>query len=309
MSSAHMALLVLSLPFLTLSLVSAGVGATMVFAAFLCRGDAPDALQARFHAERRPGLLSRALWVVIEGFWQTLAFLLQGVHLVRRRLPPPPPRCPEATPVLLLAGYLENSGQMYVLGSRLRRAGFVVLHRDVPSTFRKVEKNAEWLGQEVKAVLAATGAERVAIVAHSMGGVIARTLVHLDPCAPVSVVVSIASPHRGTHMGRLGLGPSARDLSTDSEHVRRYPTPRPVTCQAPPVHSVVGVQENIVSPYWSSLLEGEGENVVLDVPCGHVAPLFLPSVAQQVVRWLDAAGVKRAGAAPATSASPSAVAA
>lgn len=303
MSSAHLALLVVSLPLLVLWLVSLGVGATMVWAAFLGRRDAPDALQARFHAARRVSLLSRFLWVGIEGFWQTLAFLLQGVHLVRRRLPPPPPRCPEATPVVLLAGYLENSGQMYVLGARLRRAGFVVIHRDVPSTFRSIEENARWLQEEVKAVLASSGAASVAIVAHSMGGVIARTLVHLDPCGPVNVVVSIASPHRGTHMGRLGFGPSARDLSTDSEHCLRYPTPRPRTCQAPPVHSIVGVQENIVSPYWSSILDGEGENVVLDVPCGHVAPLFLPDVARQVVAWLEAAGVKKAGSASATSSS------
>lgn len=301
MTSAELALVVLmSLPLLTVGLVSAGVGATAVFAGLLGFRDARDDLQARLTAERRANLLSRALWVAIEGFWQTIAFLLQGLHLVRRRFPPAPPRCPEATPVLLLAGYLENSGLMYVLGARLRRRGFVIVHRDLPSTLRAIEKNARWLQDEVKAVLAATGAEKVAIVAHSMGGVISRTLVHLDPCAPVSVVVSIASPHRGTHMGRLGVGPSARDMTPGSDHCARYPTPRPAACPAPPVHSVVGIQENIVSPYWSSILDGEGENLVLDVPCGHVGPLFMPSVAEQVVTWLDAAGVKRAGATTTT---------
>jgi pimeloyl-ACP methyl ester carboxylesterase len=303
MSSAQIALLVaMSLPLLVLGLVSLGVGATAVFAGLMGFRDPRDPLQARLTAERRANLLSRAVWIVIEGFWQTIAFVLQGVHLIRRRLPPPPPRCPEATPVILLAGYLENSGLMYVLGTRLRRRGFVVIHRDLPSTLRAIDSNARWLSDEVKAVLASSGAERVAIVAHSMGGVIARTLVHQDPCAPVSVVVSIASPHRGTHMGRLGLGPSARDMTPGSDHCKLYPTPRAPACVAPPVHSIVGIQENIVSPYWSSILDGEGENVVLDVPCGHVAPLFMTSVLEQVVTWLDAAGVKRAGAAPSSSA-------
>src|SRR5688500_2466942 len=102
-------LVAMSLPFLAFGAVSAGVGATSAYAMWLGRRDPLDPVQARACEGRRAGLVRRALWVAIEGFWQTIAFLLQGVHLVRRRLPPPSPRCPDATPVILLAGYLENS--------------------------------------------------------------------------------------------------------------------------------------------------------------------------------------------------------
>lgn len=290
------ALVVAGLPVVAYGLVSAGVGLLTLLACFLGRNDPRDPLQERLHASRRASLVTRALWLAIEGFWQTVSFALQAWHLVRRWRPPPLPRAPGATPVILLAGYLENSGQMYVLGARLRRAGFLVVHRDLPSTLHGIERNARWLLDEIRAVLAATGAEKVAIVAHSMGGVIGRTLVHLDPCAPVTTVVSIASPHRGTRLGRLGVGPSARDMCPGSDHCARYPSPPPSPCRVP-VHSLVGFQEDIVSPYWSSILEGEGENVVLDVPAGHVAPLFMPSVARQVVAWLEAAGTRRLDAA------------
>lgn len=300
MDAAYLVGIVVSLPFLLVGLVSLGVGSVTLFACFLGRNDPRDHIQERAYAERRAGPLRRCLWLMIEGFWQTVSFLLQGLHLVRRRLPPPPPRAPEATPLILVAGYLENSGQMYVLGARLRARGFVVIHRDLPSTLHRIERNAAWLRDEVAAICAATGARSAAIIGHSMGGVVGRTLVHLDPCAPVNVVVSIASPHRGTHMGRLGFGPSARDMVPGSDHCARYPSPRGAPCQIP-VHSVVGFQEDIVSPYWSSLLDGEGENVVLDVPAGHVAPLFMPSVADLVERWLDAAGVRRAGTTTTTS--------
>jgi hypothetical protein len=295
MNAAYLIGIVVSLPFVAVGLVSFGVGCVTVFACFLGRNDARDAVQERAYAARRAGPLRRALWLLIEGFFQTISFALQGLHLVRRRLPPPPPHAPSATPVVLVAGYLENSGQMYVLGARLRARGFVVIHRDLPSTLHAIERNAAWLRAEVATILSATGARSAAIIGHSMGGVIGRTLVHMDPCAPVNVVVSIASPHRGTHMGRLGFGPSARDMVPGSDHCARYPSPRGAPCQVP-VHSVVGFQEDIVSPYWSSLLDGEGENVVLDVPAGHVAPLFMPSVADQVERWLEASGVQRAGA-------------
>ncbi len=293
MDPVHLVALVLvGLPLATFGLVSAGVGLLTLFACWWGRNDPRDPVQEQHHAARRASLLTRGLWLAIEGFWQTLSFVLQGWHVVRRWRPPPLPRAPGASPVILVAGYLENSGQMYVLGARLRRAGFLVVHRDLPSTLHSIERNARWLGDEVRAILEATGGERAAIVAHSMGGVIGRTLVHLDPCAPVTTVVSIASPHRGTRMGHLGLGPSARDMRPGSAHCARFPSPRTSPCQVP-VHSLVGFQEDIVSPYWSSLLDGEGDNVVLDVPAGHVAPLFLPSVARQVVAWLEAAGTRR----------------
>lgn len=293
MSSTQLVALVLfGLPLATFGLVSAGVGLLTLFACWWGRNDPRDAVQEEHHALRRASLLTRGLWLAIEGFWQTVSFFLQGWHVVRRWRPPALPRAPEATPVILLAGYLENSGQMYVLGARLRRAGFLVVHRDLPSTLHSIERNARWLGDEVQRVLEATGAEKAAIVAHSMGGVIGRTLVHLDPSAPVTTVVSIASPHRGTRMGRLGLGPSARDMCPGSEHCARFPSPRPTPGHAP-VHSLVGFQEDIVSPYWSSLLDGEGDNVVLDVPAGHVAPLFMPSVARRIVGWLESAGTRR----------------
>lgn len=293
--------ILVGLPVATYGLVSLGVGLLTVFACLWGRNDPRDVVQEQHHATRRATLATRALWLAVEGFWQTISFVLQGWHLVRRWRPPPLPRVPGASPVVLVAGYLENSGQMYVLGARLRRAGFLVVHRDLPSTLHGIERNARWLNDEVRAILEATGGTEAAIVAHSMGGVIGRTLVHLDAHAPVTTVVSIASPHRGTRMGRLGIGPSARDMCPGSEHCARYPSPRSSPGHVP-VHSLVGFQEDIVSPYWSSLLDGEGDNVVLDVPAGHVAPLFLPSVARQVVRWLDDAGTRRVPAEAATAA-------
>jgi len=283
--------------------VHTGVLATTVYACARGRREPRDATQAAGFEARRAGLLARAWWVTVEGLLQGAAFGLQGIRLVLRypRLHVSPG---EGTPVVLVAGYLENSGQMWLLGRRLRARGFRTVHVDLPSTLHGIERNARWLRGRIDAILAETGAERVALVAHSMGGVIGRTLVHQDPDPPVATVVSIASPHRGTHMGRLAPGRSARDMSPGSDHTRNYPPTRrgPV-----PVHCVVGFQENIVSPAWSALLE-EGENLVLDVPAGHVAPLFLRRVVDRVEAWLVQDGVARAGldTAPADAARPAA---
>ena len=253
------------------------------------RRDEQDPTQAQLFAERaKPPLHTRALWLGVESMWQSVAFARQTLHALppRRRLQIDPG---DGTPVIVLAGYLENSGTMLTLSRRLRDQGFRVVQADFPSTLRPIESNADWLRDTILELLRSTGAEAVAVVAHSMGGIVSRVCVHRHPELPVRTVVSLASPHRGTHLARLGIGRSARDMTPGSEFMRAYP---PHKRGRVPVHTLVSDQENIVSPSWSVVL-GEGENVVLHEPVGHVGPLFLRSASAHVVRWLEQAGVQR----------------
>lgn len=253
-----------------------------------------DDLQLRALADRRHGLLRCFAWVWIEGFWSCVGFAFQGAHLLwpwTLRRPAPAPA--GATPVVLVAGYLENSGLMWLLGRRLAARGHTVVHVDLPSTLSRISTNSAWLRARVDEVLAATSASRVCLVGHSMGGVVSRTLVLDDPAAPVACVVSIASPHRGTVLGRLGPGGSARDMSPGSDHCLRVGH----RAAQVPVHSIFGLMENIVSPAWSCVVAG-GDTVVLDEPCGHVTPLFLGSVEARVHAWLVAATTPAAAPAP-----------
>lgn len=289
-------LLAAAAPLVALGAVTSGVGALSLLAWFHGRRDPLDPTQAAvFHGRRFP-LWQRAVWLVVEGFWQCVAFALQLWHQLTRggrRVWVDP--APGGTPVVLVAGYLENSGTMRVLGRRLRARGFRIVHVDLPNTLRRIEKNAASLRETLDEVRRQTGAEAVALVGHSMGGVIGRTLVQQDPPAHLRVVVTLGSPHRGTHVARFGPGPSARDMTPGSDHMRRYPPGRPGPV---PVHTLVASQEDITSPAWAAVL-GEGEDLLLDAPAGHVGPLFLSRVADQVERWLVAAGVERRQGAPA----------
>ena len=51
---------------------------------------------------------------------------------------------------------------------------------------------------KIDAILAATGARRVAIVGHSMGGLVARAYLRRHDPAKVSTVVTIGTPHHGS---------------------------------------------------------------------------------------------------------------
>ncbi|MEZ6188991.1 MAG: alpha/beta fold hydrolase [Planctomycetota bacterium] len=274
-------------PFLAL-----GMLLLTLYAMWRGRRDAQDETQLQLWTQRqRPRLVSRALWLGAESMWQSVAFARQALHALppRRRLTVDEG---DGTPVVVLSGYLENSGTLLTLARRLRADGFRVVQADFPSTLHSVERNAEWLQGLVQDLLQQTGAERVALVAHSMGGLVSRVCVHRFPELPVATVISLATPHRGTHLARLGIGQSARDMTPGSELLQAFP---PHKRGQVPIHTIVSDQENIVSPSWSVVL-GEGENVVLSEPVGHVGPLFLQSATRHVIRWLDEAGVRRNGA-------------
>lgn len=113
-----------------------------------------------------------------------------------------------ARPVVLVPGAV---GQDYVywnvLVRRLRRDGFephtVVFPR---FTMADLRVSAETLARRVDEVREATGAEKVPLVAHSMGGLIARWYLRfMDGAGRVSAVAHMGVPHRGTVAGFTGL--------------------------------------------------------------------------------------------------------
>ena len=129
---------------------------------------------------------------------------------------------PAWTPVILVHGYVHNRSAFLAMSRSLRRAGFPYVHTmnynplaaDLPAL-------AQWLGVEVRRVLDATGAQRVQIVGHSMGGMVARTYVQLYGGEEhVDTVVTLGSPHRGTYSAHLGVGPAARQLKPGSAFLR-----------------------------------------------------------------------------------------
>jgi pimeloyl-ACP methyl ester carboxylesterase len=289
----HSAWWLLLLPFAYLASVAVAVTAGTLYNAWVKRGDAGvmDADQARAFGDARLSLLSRLRGLSIESACQAFAFVLQTLHGLR--LLPVKRLASSGTPVVVLPGYRENAGSMWWLGRRLARAGFNPILLDFPSTLRRIEDNARFLGERIAEIRAQHGGEPVAIVAHSMGGLIARTLVHSCEDHGVRALLAIASPFRGTHLAtvgaRLRLGHSVAQMSPGHEYHARFP---PSLACPVPLLSLVARQETIVSPEWSVVI-ADAAVLVLDEAYGHVAPLFVASAFVQIERWLLENGVAR----------------
>ena len=270
----------------------------LIVGLFLARGDTPDDVQAAAFESIRPRWSRRFVGHIVEVLVASFDVALRFLYLLHLL---PKPRDPgSGTPVLMVPGFTENAGALWWFARRLARRGFRPIMLDFPSTFHRLESNVTFLARQIMDLRAATGYDKIAVVAHSMGGVIARAHMLCTPQHGILTLIAIASPFRGTHLARLGaafrFGSSSIDMMPGSEFVCRFP---PTATTSAPIHSIVGCQENIVSPMWSCVLPG-CDTYVLSLPVGHDAPLHLNESFVQIESWLLADGAELAQTEAAT---------
>jgi pimeloyl-ACP methyl ester carboxylesterase len=133
------------------------------------------------------------------------------------------------TPILLLHGWVDNRSIFTVLRRHLQRRGFgrvvtmnySILTHDVP-------KAAARLGQVVERLCAETGYERVHVVGHSMGGLVARYYVQrLGGDERVHTLATLGTPHAGTRAAHLMLGRAVAQLRPGSAVLTELAEPAP----------------------------------------------------------------------------------
>jgi triacylglycerol lipase len=127
------------------------------------------------------------------------------------------------TPVLLVHGYGANKSNWVFLRRHLSQAGFARVHAlnynplkaDIPQLARECAERAEELKEHF-------GVDRVHLVGHSLGGLIARYAVQVHGLDGVGVCATIASPNGGVRLARYGsslamLSPLASGLQLRPE--------------------------------------------------------------------------------------------
>jgi triacylglycerol esterase/lipase EstA (alpha/beta hydrolase family) len=133
------------------------------------------------------------------------------------------------TPVLLVHGIMDNRSVFTVFRRALRRRGFGVVHAiNFSVCTGDVRSAARDLAEHVERLREAAGADKIHIVGHSLGGVIARYYVQcLGGSEHVDTLVTLGSPHLGTNTARLLPTPLARQLRPGSEVLAELAAPAP----------------------------------------------------------------------------------
>lgn len=124
-----------------------------------------------------------------------------------------------SAPILLVHGIADNRSVFTVLRRSLRRRGLGEVHTVNYSPLTSdVRVAAAALGLAVAHLRARTGYDRVHVIAHSLGGVVARYYVQrLGGDAYVHTLVTLGAPHQGTVTARAMPLRLCRQLRPGSE--------------------------------------------------------------------------------------------
>ena len=133
------------------------------------------------------------------------------------------------TPIVLVHGLVDNRSVFTVLRRALRRRGFGrVLTLNYSPFTSDVRAAAAQLAALVEKTCEATGHERVHVVGHSLGGVVARYYVQvMGGDARVHTLVTLGSPHAGTWAAHLLPSRLVRQLRPGSALLAELAAPSP----------------------------------------------------------------------------------
>ena len=190
-------------------------------------------------------------------------------------------------PVVLLHGFAMNRTNWIWLGRRLAKRGIGPLYGTSYFSPQSVRRSAEHLQRFIERVCAREKCDRVDIVAHSLGGVVARYYIErLDGAGRIGRVVTIGSPHNGTLLARLGIFfPSARETIAGSSF---YSDLGPLVArEGIGFTSVWSRADAIIEPPESSSIAPVGEDRVFE-NLGHLSLLLSPRVLDTVAERLAA---------------------
>ncbi|SIR53244.1 Triacylglycerol esterase/lipase EstA, alpha/beta hydrolase fold [Janthinobacterium sp. TND4EL3] len=178
----------------------------------------------------------------------------------------------QGLPVLLVHGYVCNRGYWAQLSRQLARAGIAHDAVDLEPINADIEDFVPQVEQAVARLCARAGSDRVMLVAHSMGGLVARAWLRRHGAQRVARIITLGTPHHGTALANLAAGANARQMS----RVDDAPSPwlaQLAASETPAaralITSIYSHHDNIVAPQASAQLPG-ARNIAFG-GIGHVA--------------------------------------
>jgi triacylglycerol esterase/lipase EstA (alpha/beta hydrolase family) len=243
-----------------LSIRAAGVAATFAVAA-RCSSPTPP--------EHRPGAIGwlriyfaeLGAYLLIYNLYQPFERLFVGAEplqtLPRGRLP-----------VLLVHGFICNRGFMLPLRRYLARHGVSAYSHNLEPVYADIDSYAAGLARRIEEICAGTGADRLVILAHSMGGLAARAYLRRHGARRVAKLITLGTPHHGTVTARIAAGKNGQQMMPGNAWLEQLNA----EASDVPVVSVFSHQDNVVAPRDSAVLAG-AKTVSLS-GMGHVSMPF-----------------------------------
>lgn len=219
--------------------------------------------------EHRPGLVGwlrlyfaeLGAYIVIYNLYQPFERLFAGAEPLQ-----PLPR--GQLPVLLVHGYVCNRGFMLPLRRYLGEHGISAYSHNLEPVYADIDSYADGLARRIEEICAATGADQLVILAHSMGGLVARAYLRKHGARRAAKLITLGTPHHGTVTARIAAGRNGQQMVPGNAWLKQLNQ----ETSSVPVVAVFSHQDNIVVPQDSAVLAGA--KIVSLSGMGHVSMPF-----------------------------------
>lgn len=175
------------------------------------------------------------------------------------------------SPILLLHGLFDNRSCWFWFKRQLRKRGFHNIVSINLSSWHNEEILTELLAKRIDELRHRLGVNKVHLVGHSMGGIIARNYIQLRGGEDkVDHLVCLGTPHFGSKLATFSVSPLGKLLIPNSDFLQRLnsaPVPEDVK-----VTNIYSKKDNMVIPNNSSNLPW-GASVELN-GMGHTALIY-----------------------------------
>ena len=190
---------------------------------------------------------------------------------------------PVRVPVLLVHGYLCNYRIWDAVATRLRQAGHPVLALNLEPLFTSIDRYAPLVDAALEELRRQTGAPKVALVGHSMGGLVIRAWMRAQGSDRVARVITLGTPHAGTQIAHAISTENGDQMRWHSAWLQDLAASESAATRSL-MRIAITPQDNIVYP--------QREQVLADVPVavfdglGHLELCLDKSVLNWIVQQL-----------------------
>ncbi len=190
----------------------------------------------------------------------------------------------QKVPVLLLHGFFCNRGLWYSLAGQLAKRGYQCLGINLEPVWASIDDYVPSIAKAIDQLIEQTGQQKIAVVAHSMGGLAIRAYIRQHGNEKIARVVTLGTPHQGTYISEYGHGINVGEMALQSKW-RDELTLKETPARNAIFTVIISHDDNIVAPQNIQTIAGAKKIEVAGV--GHLYMVFDSGIRSLVYRELD----------------------
>ena len=186
-------------------------------------------------------------------------------------------------PIILIHGYMMRGLVMYPIKRRLNKDGYknVYLFTYSPP-WLNIDDFSRQLRDKIEFVKKERGVEKVDLICHSMGGLVALNYINKhDGVKNIDRLIALGTPFGGSKLWSFSIGKCGKEMKPWSEFLKKLSVP-PAGIKTTVIYTTF---DEMVIPYEFSKLEG-ANNIRMNY-IGHVGLLFDSKVYENVRESLE----------------------